>query len=392
MIRASRPAFCHRQPGNAFDGHKGSFTRLLPEALFEQPHDPGSGRSAGSRYPAGLGVGRFNRVENQNLKAIKLPEKFLSQKDQFRLMRIKTVKDSRSLTLIFPLPATQKYYRSRPLNMLGFLVGHEGKGSLLSLLKEEGLASGLSAGGGDSTSSYTSFNINIQLTPKGLKRYTKVIERTFQYSDCFVKKSSTICLRGGPQDGRDRLSVCRKTGGTRLVNMFSLLMQIYPLRSVESTPFLISEYRPRLFDSMLFRLIPENMLALLAAKDLETDQTEKYYGTEYAYLENRADLIKKWKKVKSHPKLSMPEANPFLPESLEVLPFSGTLSLSYQSLAGLKREGLDAELMQKLEEQAGQSFVDLDEILKKVGFQGTTVERRAFRETLAKHAQGSPIC
>ena len=47
--------------------------------------------------------------------------------------------------------------------------------------------------------------------------------------------------------------------------------------------------------------------------------------------------------------------------------------------------------MQKLEEQAGQSFVDLDEILKKVGFQGTTVERRAFRETLAKHAQGSPI-
>ena len=337
-------------------------------------------------------VGRFNRVENQNLKAIKLPEKFLSQKDQFRLMRIKTVKDSRSLTLIFPLPATQKYYRSRPLNMLGFLVGHEGKGSLLSLLKEEGLASGLSAGGGDSTSSYTSFNINIQLTPKGLKRYTKVIERTFQYLRLLREKSLPRYVY---EEVRRMAEIdyrfAEKTGGTRLVNMFSLLMQIYPLRSVESTPFLISEYRPRLFDSMLFRLIPENMLALLAAKDLETDQTEKYYGTEYAYLENRADLIKKWKKVKSHPKLSMPEANPFLPESLEVLPFSGTLSLSYQSLAGLKREGLDAELMQKLEEQAGQSFVDLDEILKKVGFQGTTVERRAFRETLAKHAQGSPI-
>ena len=45
-------------------------------------------------------------------------------------------------------------------------------------------------------------------------------------------------------------------------------------------------------------------------------------------------------------------------------------------------------MMQKLEEQAGHSFVDLDEILKNVGFQGTTVERRAFRETLAKHAQG----
>ena len=181
MIPASRPAFCHRQPGNAFDGHKGSFTRLLPEALFEQPHDPGSGRPAGSRYPAGLGRRSFQPSREPEPKSHKATRKIPFSKDQFRLMRIKTVKDSRSLTLIFPLPATQKYYRSRPLNMLGFLVGHEGKGSLLSLLKEEGLASGLSAGGGDSTSSYTSFNINIQLTPKGLKRYTKVIERTFQY-------------------------------------------------------------------------------------------------------------------------------------------------------------------------------------------------------------------
>ena len=158
--------------------------------------------------------------------------------------------------------------------MLGFLVGHEGKGSLLSLLKEEGLASGLSAGGGDSTSSYTSFNINIQLTPKGLKRYTKVIERTFQYLRLLREKSLPRYVY---EEVRRMAEIdyrfAEKTGGTRLVNMFSLLMQIYPLRNVESTPFLISEYRPRLFDSMLFRLIPENMLALLAAKDLAVSYT-----------------------------------------------------------------------------------------------------------------------
>ena len=139
-----------------------------------------------------------------------------------------------------------------------------------------------------------------------------------------------------------------KTGGTRLVNMYSLLMQLYPLSSVESSPFLISEYHPRLFDSMLFRLIPENMLALLAARDLKTDETEEFYGTEYAYLENQPNLIKKWKRVKTHQKLTLPEPNRFLPESLEVLPFRGTMYLSYQSLVGLQREGLDKKLLKKL--------------------------------------------
>ena len=337
-------------------------------------------------------AGRFNQVKNRHLTALKLPETFLTQKEQFRLMRIKTVKDSRTLTLVFPLPATQKYYRSRPLNMLGFLIGHEGRGSLLSLLKQEGLASGLSAGGGDSTSSYTSFEISIHLTQKGLKRYTNVIERVFQYLRLLREKSLP---RDIYEEVRRMAEIdyrfAEKTGGTRLVNMFSLLMQIYPLRSVESSPFLISDYRPRLFDSMLFRLIPENMLALLAARELETDQTENYYGTEYAYLEHRPNLIKKWKKAKTHPKLALPEPNPFLPESLEVFPFQGTLNLSYQSLVGLQREGLDGKLMQKLEDLAGKSFADLDEMLKAVGFQGKEIERRAFRETLAKHMLGQPI-
>ena len=63
----------------------------------------------------------------------------------------------------------------------------------------------------------------------------------------------------------------------------------------------------------------------------------------------------------------MPEANPFLPESLEVL-LQRHPEFELSVSCRVKREGLDAELMQKLEEQAGQSFVDLDEILKKLDF------------------------
>ena len=95
-------------------------------------------------------VPRFVSVKNHNLQEIRVSAKYMKRDPRFRLMHIKTIKDSRSLTLMFPLSRTLHYYKSRPLGILGFLLGHEGKGSLLSQLKRENLAAGLSAGGGDS--------------------------------------------------------------------------------------------------------------------------------------------------------------------------------------------------------------------------------------------------
>ena len=42
-------------------------------------------------------------------------------------------------SIIFPLTKTTHHYKSKPLGMLGFLIGHEGYGSLLSLLKKKDL-------------------------------------------------------------------------------------------------------------------------------------------------------------------------------------------------------------------------------------------------------------
>jgi insulysin len=50
-----------------------------------------------------------------------------------------------------------KYYENPPSTYLSYIVGHEGKGSLLSFLISEGLATGLSAGGSDAFSLYSEF-------------------------------------------------------------------------------------------------------------------------------------------------------------------------------------------------------------------------------------------
>ena len=74
---------------------------------------------------------------------------------------------------LFQLPSLTKQYRSKADEYLSHLVGHEGKGSLLSALKAKGWASELSAGVGESgydrnTAAYV-FEVHINLTQAGFE-------------------------------------------------------------------------------------------------------------------------------------------------------------------------------------------------------------------------------
>ena len=54
------------------------------------------------------------------------------------------VKDEDTLEFVWIVDYMDKFYESNPLNYISNLLGHEGKNSLLSLLKEAGLALELS--------------------------------------------------------------------------------------------------------------------------------------------------------------------------------------------------------------------------------------------------------
>ncbi len=79
------------------------------------------------------------------------------------------------------------HYRNDPSNYFSYLFGHEGKNSLLSLLIEQGLAEGLSAGKENLMDLFSTFEVEVELTKKGLENYKKVIEYTFKYLEVLKK-------------------------------------------------------------------------------------------------------------------------------------------------------------------------------------------------------------
>ena len=98
------------------------------------------------------------------------------------MVKFVPVKDKDVLSVTWVLPYVQKELRSQPLNYFSHLFGHEGENSILSYLISEGLALELSAGPDHELWSYSTFEINVTLTKKGLENYEKVIEAIFQYA------------------------------------------------------------------------------------------------------------------------------------------------------------------------------------------------------------------
>jgi insulysin len=134
-------------------------------------------------------VEKFSPVVNKEVVVPDLcVEKPFNPEDLGKIVKFVPIKDKDVLTLFYSLPYCQKEFKTRPLDYLSNIIGHEGENSLLSYLKAEDLALELSSSPDHSMDAMTTFEIEITLTKKGLQNYETVIEATYQYLNELRKK------------------------------------------------------------------------------------------------------------------------------------------------------------------------------------------------------------
>ncbi len=240
-------------------------------------------------------------------------------KDKYRFMKIKAIKDIHSLTLEFPTIRLHDHLDSKPAGIVGSVLGYEGKGSLLSKLKKEGLVLGLSAGGNYSDPNISSFDISINLTKKGEREYERVLELVFSYigmlskhgfEEYTFKELQTMAQIDfdwkDPEEGMGYVA-------SRVARM-----QNYQLKDVETLPYLYRKFEPETYKAILETLTPENMLAVLQSQSVETDRTEPFYGTEYSITEVGGASFEKLRNPPESNDMFYPEKNDFIPYHLTV--------------------------------------------------------------------------
>lgn len=259
---------------------------------------------------------RFSAVENRHLtvKAHNVP---LITNTGPQLLTVKPVMDRRTLQISYSLPSQEPLYRQKPGYYVSNLIGHEGKGSLLSLLKEKGWVNALSAGMGLDTGHESSFVLSMELTQEGRAQWKEIA----RLSQAYIELIRTQGMNPVYYDEQKRMldlafQFQQKSTALNYVSQLANEMQITPVEEVIRGGYLLESYAPDLYQSFLSHLVPQNALITLTAQDVETEKKSEWYEAEYGlYPLIKEDIEPK----KADAALfALPAPNDFIPQEVEL--------------------------------------------------------------------------
>lgn len=97
------------------------------------------------------------------------------------LVRLRPIKDLRSLSVVWSVPPTRSLYKNDPTLLLGYLLSHKGKGSLFSQLQSRGLVTSLDASESTQFEDFSLFEVTLGLTQKGLANYQQALTLVYEH-------------------------------------------------------------------------------------------------------------------------------------------------------------------------------------------------------------------
>ena len=111
-----------------------------------------------------------------------LPRPYESMSGLYRVVPVKT---RHKVHVTWQLPTQLRNWECKPTEFVGHLVGHEGRGSLLSRLKDQGLATAVCAGssgeGYDTNTFCEMFTVRVDLRESAFGRWREALECIFGY-------------------------------------------------------------------------------------------------------------------------------------------------------------------------------------------------------------------
>jgi secreted Zn-dependent insulinase-like peptidase len=230
-------------------------------------------------------------------------------------MQVRSLKDVRSLSLAFPIPSQRQYYRSKPALFVGDMLGHEGKGSLLEYLKQQGLAEGLSAGAGLDYNGGGLFNISVSLTAKGEANWSQVVEAVFQAVNRFKQHGMDEQMFAQQRQLMDiRFRYQEKAAAIHTVSGLAAQLKKYPAAEVLAAPYTLDLYKPELVEQLLSYISPANAMITLTSRTVDTDKVTELYHTDYSYQPASG-----WSQVGLNSLIQMPAVNAFIAEDFTLL-------------------------------------------------------------------------
>jgi secreted Zn-dependent insulinase-like peptidase len=266
---------------------------------------------------------RFADVPNHGLPKGAVNTPLFDQKRLPFVVQSQPITESRQLTLLFPVPDTEAFTGTATLRLIGHLIGHEGKMSLLTYLKEAGYANGLVSGESIAMTDSRSFSISVSLTAEGFANRDHIIEEIF--------KTIRLIEQHGIEKWRfDELKMIaeasyrfeEESDPQSLVTYLSEKLHRVPAHELFTRGRLLTRYNPELVRDILTWLVPEQMLIRVVAPEVEPTETTQYYPTPINRFSLEKHRLTRFKVARSEASsvVKLPISNRFIADPGMPLP------------------------------------------------------------------------
>eukprot|EP00535_Pseudo-nitzschia_heimii_P007247 CAMPEP_0197175956 /NCGR_PEP_ID=MMETSP1423-20130617/2022_1 /TAXON_ID=476441 /ORGANISM="Pseudo-nitzschia heimii, Strain UNC1101" /LENGTH=1096 /DNA_ID=CAMNT_0042625227 /DNA_START=65 /DNA_END=3355 /DNA_ORIENTATION=+ len=256
-------------------------------------------------------------------------------------LHVVPVSQIHSLELQFPMREIKSLYRSKPTRYLSHMLGHEGSGSLLSLLKSKQYATDLYADDASkSCAGFSIFTIKMELTDDGLANVDEIVSMVFAYMDLLRSEGPQEWIHTEAQTVSEmQFRFLSQRNPMDYTCSLAGFMQQYPPQLYLSGAYKTFDWDAELVTECLKSLVPENLFMMVSSPAFESSaadsdeadngadekkqehETEKWYGTKYSTIEPNEALWNDWKSINHdvYPALKLPLVNDMIATNFEIL-------------------------------------------------------------------------
>ena len=275
-------------------------------------------------------IDNFSKVPNHNLASQHLDIPMFDAAKLGTLLFAETDrKGSSTLAMRWEIPydlATD--HAAWPATLVSHALGQEGAGSLLSTLKELGLATGVSTGEQHELPGNAIMQLQVSLTDKGVAEYEKVAELCYAAIGQVQRHGiSRAVFDDLAAAGKRDFAFQTRRDAYKTVEAHARGLLEAPLASYQDALVAPTEYRPEAIAAVANAMTPQAcQFMLLAHPDTAKRhgaEKEPWLGVPYSAEKLPADKLAAWAKAAPPtPDFALPRANPFMPKQLGVLPLT----------------------------------------------------------------------
>ncbi|MBB3332015.1 secreted Zn-dependent insulinase-like peptidase [Halomonas campaniensis] len=262
---------------------------------------------------------RFAAIPDRGLSAPEITAPLALSGTLPQRVAMQSVRDSRQLRFLFPIPDPIAEYRHKPADLIAHLLGHEGDGSLLAVLRAAGWADGLSAGVSRGDGHHALFSIGISLTPAGAEQRDAIEATLFDA----IEQIREGGLEAWRHDEKARLAEQEfrfQQHGSPLQGAMRLAMNLsrFPVEDVQYAAYRMDGFERERAEAYLDALDPDNLIRLYSAPDVEGERTSPWFHAPWAHDggEDRRDAGGEATALTG---LALPDPNPYIAEDITLL-------------------------------------------------------------------------